>query len=67
MGCQSDLGKDSGYVRLYWTSTNPRTGETRECENRIALITQSLSAVGVGSLSRAERLTIPLVGDVSPP
>jgi hypothetical protein len=41
MGCQSQLGKDSGYVRLYWTSTNLWTGETCERENRIALTTKA--------------------------
>jgi hypothetical protein len=41
MWCQSDLGKDSGYVRLYWNSANPRTGETCQCENRIALTTKA--------------------------
>jgi hypothetical protein len=40
MWCQSDLGKDSGYVRLYWNSANPRTGETCQCENRVALTTK---------------------------
>ena len=40
MGCQSHLGKDNGYVRLYWTSANLRTGETCQCENRIALTTK---------------------------
>jgi hypothetical protein len=34
---QSDLGKADGYVRLHWTSTIRRTGETRQCENRITL------------------------------
>jgi hypothetical protein len=40
MGFQSDLGEDTGYVRLHWTSTNRRTGETRQCETRIALTTR---------------------------
>ena len=28
-----------GYIRLHWTSTNRRSGETRQCENRIGLTT----------------------------
>ena len=40
MGLQSHLGEDTGYVRLHWTSTNRRTGETRQCENRITLTTR---------------------------
>jgi hypothetical protein len=40
MGFQSELSEDSGYVRLYWASTDQRTGETRQCENRITLTTR---------------------------
>jgi len=40
MGFRSDLGEESGYVQLNWTSTNRRTGETRQCENRITLTTR---------------------------
>jgi len=40
MGFQSHLGEDTGYVRLHWTSTDRRTGETRQCENRIPLTTR---------------------------
>jgi hypothetical protein len=39
MGFQSYLGMESGYVRLHWTATDRRTGETRQCENRITLTT----------------------------
>ncbi len=31
----SDLGEESGYVRLRWTSEDLWSGETRQCENRI--------------------------------
>jgi hypothetical protein len=27
----------AGYIRLHWTSTDRRSGEKRQCENRIAL------------------------------
>ena len=37
---QSLLGEDTGYIRLHWTSTNQRTGEVRQCENRITLTTR---------------------------
>ena len=40
MGFQSDLGEESGYVRLHWTSTDRRIGEARQCENRIMLTTR---------------------------
>src|SRR5271165_2096002 len=40
MGFQSALGEESGYVQLHWTSTNRRTGETRQCEDRITLTTR---------------------------
>ena len=40
VGFQSDLGEESGYVQLHWTSTDRRTGETRQCETRIALTTR---------------------------
>jgi hypothetical protein len=40
VGFQSDLGEDSGHVRLHWTSTDRRTGETRQCENRLTLTTR---------------------------
>jgi len=40
MGFQSDLGEESGYVQLHWTSTSRRTGEARQCENRIMLTTR---------------------------
>jgi hypothetical protein len=39
IGFQSHLGEDNGYVQLHWTSTDRRTGETRQCETRIALTT----------------------------
>ncbi len=40
MGFQSHLGEDTGYVRFHWTSTNRRSGETRQCENRVTLTTR---------------------------
>ena len=40
MGFQSELSEESGIVRLSWTSTDPWTGETRQCENRITLTTE---------------------------
>ena len=40
LGYQSHLVEDNGYIRLYWTSTNQRTGEARQCENRITLTTR---------------------------
>jgi hypothetical protein len=39
IGFQSDLGERSGNVQLRWTSTNQRSGEKRQCENRITLTT----------------------------
>jgi hypothetical protein len=39
IGFESDLGEQSGYVQLRWTSTDQRTGERHERENRIALTT----------------------------
>ncbi len=36
---ESCLGEEAGYMHLRWRSTDQRTGETRKCENRIALIT----------------------------
>ena len=39
IGFQSDLGEESGYVQLRWTSTNLRSGEKRQRENRITLTT----------------------------
>ena len=40
VGFQSYLGEEGGYVQLHWTSTDRRTGETRQCENRITLTTR---------------------------
>jgi hypothetical protein len=37
---ESCLSEQSGHIRLHWTSMDQLTGETRECENRIALITR---------------------------
>ena len=37
MGFHSQLGENTGYIRLHWTSTNRGTGEVRQCENRITL------------------------------
>jgi hypothetical protein len=39
MDFKSELSEESGYLRLYWTSTDQWTGETRQCENRITLTT----------------------------
>src|SRR5262249_45813823 len=39
MGFEAYLGAEEGYIRLDWTSTNRRSGETRQCENRIGLTT----------------------------
>jgi hypothetical protein len=39
VGFESDLGEQSGYVQLRWTSTDQRSGEKRQRENRIALTT----------------------------
>jgi hypothetical protein len=39
IGFQSHLGEKGGHVQLRWTSTNQRTGEARQCENRITLTT----------------------------
>lgn len=41
IGFHSHLDEDDGYVRLHWTSTDRRSGEKRQCENRITLITRS--------------------------
>jgi hypothetical protein len=40
MGFQSEVREESGHVQLCWTSTDQRTGETRQCENRITLTTR---------------------------
>jgi hypothetical protein len=40
MGFEAHLGEGAGYVRLYWTSTDRRSGEKRQCENRITLTTR---------------------------
>jgi hypothetical protein len=40
IGFESDLGEQRGYVQLRWTSTNQRSGEKRQQENRIALTTR---------------------------
>jgi hypothetical protein len=39
IGFKSDLGEQTGYVQLRWTSTNQRSGEKRQRENRITLTT----------------------------
>jgi hypothetical protein len=39
IGFESDLGQETGYVQLRWTSTNQRSGEKRQRENRITLTT----------------------------
>jgi hypothetical protein len=39
MGFESDLGQETGYVQLRWTSTNQRSGEKRQRENHITLTT----------------------------
>jgi hypothetical protein len=39
IGFESDLGQQSGYVQLRWTSTDQRSGEKRPRENRISLTT----------------------------
>ncbi len=39
MGFESHLGADSGNLRVYWSTTNHWTGEKRQCENHIALVT----------------------------
>jgi hypothetical protein len=39
IGFESDLGQEIGYVQLRWTSTNQRSGEKRQRENRITLTT----------------------------
>jgi hypothetical protein len=41
MGFESDLGQETGYVQLRWTSTNQRSGEKSQRENRITLTTSS--------------------------
>ena len=39
IGFESNLGQETGYVQLCWTSTIQRSGEKRQCENRITLTT----------------------------
>jgi hypothetical protein len=39
IGFESNLGEESGHVRLRWTSTNQRSDEKRQCENRVTLTT----------------------------
>jgi hypothetical protein len=39
VGFESDLGQETGYVQLRWTSTNQRSGEKSQRENRITLTT----------------------------
>lgn len=39
MGFEARLGEEEGDIRLRWTSTNPWSGEKRQCENRIMLTT----------------------------
>ena len=39
IGFESDLGEESGYVQLRWTSTNLRGGAKSQRENRITLTT----------------------------
>jgi len=41
IGFEARLGEKDGYVRLHWTSTNRRSGEKRQCENRIELTTRA--------------------------
>jgi hypothetical protein len=41
MGFEANLGEEAGHVRLDWTSTNRQSGETRQCENNIALTTRT--------------------------
>lgn len=40
IGFQSNLGDESGHIRLHWTSTNRWSGEKRQCENQITLTTR---------------------------
>jgi hypothetical protein len=40
IGFESDLGEEIGHVQLRWTSTNQRSGEKRQRENRITLTTR---------------------------
>jgi hypothetical protein len=40
IGFESHLSADGGYLEIHWTSTNRRTGETRQCKNRISLKTR---------------------------
>src|SRR5271166_2106737 len=40
VGFRSQLGEESGYVQLHWTSKDGWSGETRQCENRITLTTR---------------------------
>jgi hypothetical protein len=40
-GFEARLGQEEGYIRLHWTSTNRWSGEKRQCENRITLITSA--------------------------
>jgi hypothetical protein len=39
MGFEARLGAEEGYIRLHWTFTNRWSGEKRQCENRITLVT----------------------------
>jgi hypothetical protein len=39
IGFESDLGQETGYVQLRWTSMNQRSGEKRQRENHITLTT----------------------------
>ena len=41
VGFKSEVKEESGYLQLHWTSTNRWTGEARQCENRITLMTRS--------------------------
>jgi hypothetical protein len=41
VGFEAQLGDESGYVRLHWTSTDRWSGEKRQCENRIVLTTRA--------------------------
>jgi hypothetical protein len=40
------LGEENGWMRLRWTSTDPWSGEKRECENIITLTTRPQSFGG---------------------
>jgi hypothetical protein len=45
MSFEARLGKEEGDIRLRWISTNPWSGEKRQCENRI-MLTTSLQPFG---------------------